>query len=1728
NEQPVSLETNLSTVVQKDSSLEIKLVSKDFYGNSTETIKTLELNKPSLSLAFDKPGFSFSTNQNQYTFNVQISETSRATTKVFYQNTEIYQTSENVFSLTLPLNEPENLFRFEVTDNHQNALNQDVTVSIDNTGPQLLSLIPGDGEELIGTTNLKIIGSSNESLSEVLINGESANLTSENSFEYELNNVPNGEFNYQLKLVDLVGNEGVFNRTANVKFIVLNQALVSIEPTANGDKLRVFGTPMAARPNVEVEIKAGFFSLPKTVITNSDGSFSEVFDFFETVEFRSYDSELGLFEFFELDFQRDTTLSGVVLDINDNPLQGVSVSISGTNQSTTTNAMGTFVINDPVSGNHQLVIDANNLSNEAKKFSKVAYSINISPFNLNVIENPVYLVPIVFDGTQVELASGQGATITHPSAPGVSLNISPDSAVFPNGNSSGAISLSKIPSNKTTLPLPNFIEAESVYAFEPSGLNFTSPAQLTLPNDNELPSGTNFIILSKNSETGTWELDGVAEVSEDGSSVVTKEGMGITHFSEVIALPSGPDISSIDEGRIPGADLTNNFYSTQVRMPTYKSLGQDIGPSLTYRSDWANPTAIVSNNFSIPRRTYTRRVVTSGETPYYTYEVEDTLEGNIIPQAISAQFSTENLIGKKIKYNNIPNEVTLSYGMDLASLSSGFHTYNSSYEIELKNLVIRTRNLSAETNDGFRFLDGNNTLSTNVFTQQELYNLLIPSEISGPLYVQNKINSEFGRGWKLDGVSKILNPNDPRIVVENEDGSISNFVQSGFKAELVSNVINGATNFSSKNYPEIIYTRYSPNSRFNNIDKQWEITVNENWTEGDSIRFLAATPTYTGLQENSYFADILKFNANDNNLSESTNGHESIGTSRYNPSATWSNLPAVGLIYDFINIASVKRFTTYANQENIQYSCRVESHGLIKHYTSILPKPDGGVLFLDRAGELVEFDGENRSRIIGKSRQSNLPGIEVDNPNLAPFTNLTFLRTDFVWNETFNAPVSGNESFYDPIPFSDTGYVYTAFDQDIIDDYYFQTNRHSALMSLRPGEGYRPLAQIGRSNVVTFPAPTSKENLYSCIPEAFYPNDLRPVSSGNSLGAFNEAQFNNAAFMAYDRSGNGIFIVDKGNNQIKHADFTSNVVSLVAGSGSRHFINDDRLAIENGLSQPLSVAEGDGGEIFISTSDGYIKKVKSNGIMVSYAGKSLEDGGSLDNLTTIQEINFVTPQSILFDDLSKILYVADSSRNKIFAIDTTTDRVSLLAGASGNCDGSSPISGAAPTDVCFQQLTQIDFDDNRNVIALDKGRGALIRFGAFVRSNESITFDSLARDGSTLTRNEGQSFTLEYRNGVKKTFLANGLHLNTIDRNGRTVTYSYDDSDRVISMTDPVGSITNYGYENGRLKTISDPAGRTTQFDFVGNELRKVIYPDGTERKFTYDNNGLLLTSEDQVGAVSQIVYNIHNRVEKIIDPLGFEKVYDDSKSKLLDAQVSNNGEVIEVTPTGLENGQANDKVIDPNGNVMTYLRDRYGKTIEVKNAKGEITRTVRDTKGRPIEITYPDGSKSTYTYNEFDEVLTTFDSRTNTTTSRVYDEFGNITEFTNERGVIFTYTYNEDGLLISLTSSEGNVFNYFYESNFSLLREAQNVSQDQKIFMDYDQFGNPSKITDSLEGEVNYLRDFAGNILEKTNQNGNTTIISYDLFNRPLSETTPEGNSVSMEYSNRGEVLKITDINGR
>lgn len=291
---------------------------------------------------------------------------------------------------------------------------------------------------------------------------------------------------------------------------------------------------------------------------------------------------------------------------------------------------------------------------------------------------------------------------------------------------------------------------------------------------------------------------------------------------------------------------------------------------------------------------------------------------------------------------------------------------------------------------------------------------------------------------------------------------------------------------------------------------------------------------------------------------------------------------------------------------------------------------------------------------------------------------------------------------------------------------------------------------------------------------------------------------------------------------------------------------------------------------------------------------------------------------------------------------------------------------------------------------------------------------------------------------------------------------TYDSNGLLISSTDKNGAVTNYAYKNGLL---------VEETDSLGN---KVAYE--------YDAAGRKIKSVDALGKVISFEYDNNDNVLSVTDPLN-EKV-----SSTYDAAGN-------LTSS-----------IDALGNtVLTKSYDELNRVVTTTDAGNNKTTNKYDSLGRVTSVIDAMGNSSKFNYDDLNRLISSMDSLNNIN-SQTYDAVGDKTSTTDANGNKATYTYDSEGKLISETSGAGKTIKYEYNANGLLAKQTN--ARGQVTVYSYDDAGKLAGFTDEL-GSVQYTYDANGNIKSEK---------SY------IKDASPVENNTNMAY---GQDNRITAYNG-
>jgi RHS repeat-associated protein len=384
-----------------------------------------------------------------------------------------------------------------------------------------------------------------------------------------------------------------------------------------------------------------------------------------------------------------------------------------------------------------------------------------------------------------------------------------------------------------------------------------------------------------------------------------------------------------------------------------------------------------------------------------------------------------------------------------------------------------------------------------------------------------------------------------------------------------------------------------------------------------------------------------------------------------------------------------------------------------------------------------------------------------------------------------------------------------------------------------------------------------------------------------------------------------------------------------------------------------------------------------------------------------------------------------------------------------------------------------------------------------------------------LTKNGNGTYTLRFRDGLVKQFDTAGKITQITDRNGNSLTFSYNSQNRLQTVTDTLGRSIAYSYNaSGQLVTVTDFIGRTVNYGYsTAGDLISVTspvvtgtpngndFPAGKTTLYTYDSSHLLLTvtrPDEAAVAGPPVLTNTYDSSGRII-----RQLYGGTNSSGIAA-----GGFYRYTYTPLNTGSTSDdpnfpvmrtQETDPNRNVTQYDYNRLGYVLVLR----QFTRGIRstdppvyvttmayDADGMLVQKLMPAGNSIQYTYDEGNSDRFQNGNRLSETAlpdpSRGGDQSFLTTTYT------YTTAFNE---VQTITAPRGNDPSYVPQNGGT-----QSTARYTTTYS-YDSTGNLITIR---QPTVTLL----GGGLQSIQ-----TDSTYNSFGQVTSETDPEGNVTEYQY---------------
>ncbi|WP_186072330.1 RHS repeat domain-containing protein [Burkholderia gladioli] len=370
----------------------------------------------------------------------------------------------------------------------------------------------------------------------------------------------------------------------------------------------------------------------------------------------------------------------------------------------------------------------------------------------------------------------------------------------------------------------------------------------------------------------------------------------------------------------------------------------------------------------------------------------------------------------------------------------------------------------------------------------------------------------------------------------------------------------------------------------------------------------------------------------------------------------------------------------------------------------------------------------------------------------------------------------------------------------------------------------------------------------------------------------------------------------------------------------------------------------------------------------------------------------------------------------------------------------------------------------------------------------SYTYDQHGCAAS-FTNQVGQVTTITSANGRCQP-------LASVDVNGVTTTYAYDNRGRVTLVTinpGPHQSTTGYGY------------------DLAGN-LTSTTLPDGSSLGYTYDDAHRLTGLANNLGEyISYTLDALGNRTAEIAQS---------ASSTITKQQSATFDELGRVTATIGAAAQTTQHAYDANDNEITTTDPRgkvYGNSFDALN--------------RLHQAIDPSAAKTTIAYNGQDQVTGVTDARALATTY-VRNGFGDPIQRTSPDTGTEVYWYNGNGNVVKKIDARGIETDFTYDAANRALTKSFPTAPTENVTYGYDAttsgnlgVGRLTSVTDQ-SGASSLIYDALGQVITDKRIIGSqsySTQYSYDAAGKILTATYPSGRIINFTRDTLGRISSIS-----
>ena len=458
----------------------------------------------------------------------------------------------------------------------------------------------------------------------------------------------------------------------------------------------------------------------------------------------------------------------------------------------------------------------------------------------------------------------------------------------------------------------------------------------------------------------------------------------------------------------------------------------------------------------------------------------------------------------------------------------------------------------------------------------------------------------------------------------------------------------------------------------------------------------------------------------------------------------------------------------------------------------------------------------------------------------------------------------------------------------------------------------------------------------------------------------------------------------------------------------------------------------------------------------------------------------------------------------------------------------------------------------------------------------------LVKDYTTQrTYRYGNSGFVEYMAdgyGNKVRFSYTGILLNRITlESGMYIDFLYN-GDKLVQLKDNMGRTYHYQYEGDLLEAVTYPNGGTIRYEYTPEGYLSRVFNENGKCYVSshYDRKGRVIRQEtadgeeyiffynpaEKVNTVTTTklnrtikhYYNRNNLVERTEfgDGTTEEKKYDSNEKVIWEKDRLGRETTREFNVLGLllketkPNGLTTTYQYNESGK-CTYQEDSFGRKLAFEYDEGGMlissaflleegkwAKTVfeRDSHGRIVSQTYPDGSRKTWKYGKAFSHPTVYQGPIGEEFRYELDEYGRKMIFHGARGDVH-YGYNSNHFLTLIRDEENNCIRYQYDLTGNktgiLLPEDVEADDGKKISYQYDPMDHLIATEDEsgviqanrVNSEGKVIKAFDAVSYDKQQKDGLGVEYAYDEDGRNTHIYYQDGSVQKYVYDACGNIVK-------